>query len=110
LAATTTEALEKIRTQGAPPVLLDFVRWAGPRLEHIEVPEAFFIMFQLCLSELAEGRSATGSRLTGSLVRQPLRVYAGLATVAGFVAGAYRGPEFAEAVTRAHIELRDSST
>jgi hypothetical protein len=99
---TTQEALLRLQTGGAPPFLLDFVRWAGPRLEPHRDPEAFYVAFQLALLELAQGRTAEGRPLMGSLIRKPLRFYAGMARLAPLVAAAFWGPEFAADVDRAH--------
>lgn len=102
---TTPEALAALQQEGAPLFLLDFVRWAGPRLEPLSEPEAFFITFQLALSELAVGKAHDGRPLSGSLVRKPLRLYAGLARLAPFVARAFRGPAFGQDVERARVRL-----
>jgi len=103
-AAAPAEVLAAFKARGAPVFVLDFLRWAGPRLVPLDSPEAFVVGFQLCLSELAEGRSASGASLRGSLVRQPLRFYAAFALLAPHIAEAFRGPAFGAAVAQAHID------
>ncbi len=98
---STAEVIQTLRAERAPPFLLDLVRWAGPRLEGLDEPEAFYVAFQLALAELAEGRTEDGRPLSGSLVRRPPRLYATLALLAPKVAGAYRGSSFQVAVYKA---------
>jgi len=96
---TTAEVLTALQAQGAPRPLLDFVGWAGPRLEAVDDPELFYLTYQLALAELSDRRAG----LRGSLVGRPPRLYLPLTLAVRAVASAYQDPEFALRVDRVRL-------
>lgn len=104
---STEEVLKKLHGMGAPPPVLDLVRWVGPRLEAQPDPEAFYLTFNLALAELHEGRGEHGSTLRGSLVRQPPRLYAALAPLVAPLAEAFFGEDFSRQVDAIRLAVGD---
>jgi len=99
-----SEARQFLQATDAPDMFLDFFDWVGPKLEPIENPEAFYITYQLALADLAQG-SLDSQAVPAGFRCRPLTFYRMLSLTVGYVAKAFRGPDFEVQVNQARVAL-----